>query len=58
MRRRSTARADRARRTAPAAVDRICGFVRDCAFDGERARIALRVRVEVRIARWERRAGG
>ena len=41
-----------------AAVDRICGFVRDCAFDGERAPMALRVCVEVRIARWERHAGG
>ncbi|MGF7151096.1 hypothetical protein FHS96_004757 [Sphingomonas zeicaulis] len=48
----------RDREQDPAAIDRICGFVRDCAFDGQRAPVALRVCVEVRIARWQRRTGG
>ena len=39
----------------PVAVDRICGFVRDCVFEGQRAPVALRVCVEVRVVRWERR---
>lgn len=40
-----------------ASVDRICGFVRDCVFEGQRAAVALRVCVEVRVVRWERQRG-